>query len=339
MGGRALAALAVLLTLVASGCGGSVRTAVDQTGRWERAAPADEGVDAARLRALDRALRRRYTDVLSFLVARDGRLVFEGYYRGRSRDTIFDVYSVTKSVTSALVGIALRDGRIKSLDQTLGDYFDGRAAPAARRITVRQLLTMTAGWAENDGTLDEAEPVRDWVRFLSARPLSSPPGLRFGYDGGSSHLLSALVHRATGLPLEELARRELWAPLGIRKPFWTSDRIADNTGATGLQLRARDMAKLGQLYLQRGRWGGRQIVPAWYVDASTRRQVPAAGIARGYGYQWWIVDGGFAAVGFAEQVVAVFPKLDLVVAATTDPSPRPGVWDLIREYVLPAARG
>jgi CubicO group peptidase (beta-lactamase class C family) len=313
VGRRALSLLAV--ALVAAGCGSRNGTP-GPVGQVSAAAAVHEGFAPAKLRAADR--RFRATPALaSVLVSRHGRLVFERYYRGARRSEDANVFSVTKSVVSALVGIALREGKLRSLDQRLVDFFPGELAagtdPRVRTITLRDLLTMTSGYRE---PLIAASD--DWVRTLLNRPLSSDPGTAFSYDDGSAHLAGAALAQATGETLQAYAQRKLFGPLGIHPARWSTDGQGHSLGSTGLFLRPRDLLRLGELYLEDGRWHGRQVVPASWVRESTRTHVR---IPHGYayGYFWWVDTGphsGFLALGYAGQTIAVFPKLGLVVTTT-----------------------
>jgi CubicO group peptidase (beta-lactamase class C family) len=253
----------------------------------------------------------------SVLVMRHGRLVFERYYHGAEGDVERNVFSVTKSVLSALIGIALEDGKLRSLDQKLVDVFphelERDTDPRVRAITLRDLLSMTAGYQET-----QIFATDDWVRTLMNRPLAFDPGTTFSYDDGSAHLLSAVLTQATGVSALDLARRELFGPLGIDASRWSSDGQGRSTGSTGLWLRSRDLLTFGQLYLEEGRWRGRQLVPAAWIRRSTTTQVEIPG-GYAYGYLWWVntgPHGGFLAQGYAGQMIAVYPRLDLVVAVT-----------------------
>jgi CubicO group peptidase (beta-lactamase class C family) len=248
---------------------------------------------------------------------RRGRLVFERYYHGATADQQRNVFSVTKSVVSALVGIALRDGDLRSLDQRLVDFFPEKLERSTdegvRTITLRDLLTMTAGYRS-----EQVFATDDWVRTLMNRPLASVPGVTWAYDDGSAHLVSAVLTKATGTSVESFARRKLFGPLGIRPGLWTSDGQGHSLGSTGLHLRPRDLLALGRLYLQNGKWHGRQIVPASWIHTSTATQTSIPG-GYAYGYLWWVNTGphkGFLAQGARGQIVAVYPRYDVVIAIT-----------------------
>ncbi len=275
------------------------------------AANARSGFDSARL---DRELRAE-PGFLAVLVERDNHLIFERYYRGSAVRARLDVFSMTKSITSTLVGIALGERKLGGLDERLGDFFPKEVRAASdrrvRTITLRQLLTMTAGYAVFPAVRPD-----HWVRTLIERPLASDPGTSFTYDGGSTHLLSAVLTKATRVSTQRFARRALFGPLGIRAARWDSDGEGYSLGDTGLWLSARDLLRLGELFLHGGRWHGRQVVPAGYVRDATRWHAGLGG-GVGYGYGWWILAShrptAFAALGYGGQAIAVFRSLHAVV--------------------------
>jgi CubicO group peptidase (beta-lactamase class C family) len=355
---RALTLAAAIAFL--AGCGGGngdttaspiapVDAPVDETNRWALVDPTGEGVDAAALVRANRQARDGSANVTSLLVARHGRLVFEGYYRATTAAHRSPVYSITKSVTSALVGIAARDGKLADLDRPVVAHLP-HVAPLviderARRITLRHLLTMSAGWVvrgsiATSGGLDALRDP-DPAGAAFRRPLLATPGEQFGYDGASSHLLSLVVAQATGTATADFAQRELFAPLGIPRPRWERDANGTALGATGLHLSPRDLAKLGQLFLQRGRWGAEQLIPERYAADATKPQISVGVPDESYGYQFWVSKGAarnYAAVGYGGQSVTVFPRLDAVVVVMSqaaDPAGREAN-DLIYDFVVPA---
>jgi CubicO group peptidase (beta-lactamase class C family) len=347
-----IAVAAVLLTLAAAGCGSGGPAAVDRSGKWSLADPAAEGVDPGRLAAADEFARTSVPALTSLLVARHGRLVLERYYHLGSPNQPVPVFSVTKSVLSTLVGIALAEGRLRTLDVRLGDALADRiprgADPEVRSITLRELLTMTSGFGSTEhhpfGGGGDYRTAPDWVRSILGSMLISRPGTLFAYDNGGAHVISALLQRRVGVTAAEFARGHLFGPLRIAHPKWTSDRQGISDGATGLWLRPRDLAKLGELYLRRGRWAGWQLVPAEYIDAATTRQV-STGTGTGglgYGYLWWIYGGGNGiprlalALGSGGQMVLVSRTQDAVVEMTSDAetdSPPPEELELARRVL------
>jgi CubicO group peptidase (beta-lactamase class C family) len=286
------------------------------------------------------------SNVRAVLVSVCGKIVLERYEKSTASD-FHHVASVTKSVTSTLVGMALAEGSIKSLDQTLvqllPQHLKDMTAPVAA-ITLRQLLTMTAGLYEDraDGSAGPWEQSTNFVTGILREGVHRPPGDQFGYSSGTSHLLAAIVVQATGRPLLDYARDKLFDPLGIvtrpaAQPLavqanaaayekagfaWPVDHQGINIGGVLLKMRPRDMVKLGQLYLDGGRWNGKQILPAaWVRDATTARVWAGGRGGSNYGYQWWVTTAGkdpaYAAVGYGGQLIEVVPRLKLVVVFST----------------------
>lgn len=271
------------------------------------------------------------------LVARNGRIVLERYYGGAGAVDHFEVYSVTKSVVSMLVGISIVERNIGTVEQLFGDYLHEAATAAederVAEITIKQLLTMTAGFPD-----EQATGKNILLKLITLRRLAHPPGTKWEYDNGSAHIVSAIVHRAAGVSARQYAQQKLFGPLGIEPGAWPTDAEGINLGSTGLTLTLRDMAKLGELYLREGRWRDRQVVPKRWVELSTRDRVDTDDPDVGYGYYWWIgrKTKSFAAIGFGGQIVAVHPEQGLVVAIVSDPKNPPDTRELINERILPA---
>jgi CubicO group peptidase (beta-lactamase class C family) len=350
------------------------------TAGWRTAAPDRQGMDPAVLDDLDAVVPDSYPGVRSLLVARHGYLVYERYWQGVDAGDGHNSFSVTKSVVSALVGLALRDRHLQGLDQTVGellaDHLPANADPRLGQVTLEQLLTMTSGLAGDDavvggrdGISDAMAQSRDWVGHILSQRLVATPGERWAYSSASSHLLSAIVADATGQSTLAFARAELFGPLGIATDHALEQRVRDwppapaelaayeqatvawprdpqgyHVGGGFLRLPARDLAKLGYLYLNGGRWDGTQVVPADYVAASTRPQVDPSMGSGGYGYQWWVTNEtgreSFRAEGFGGQLIQVIPDLDLVVVITGDPDQgRQNPADLVGAVIVSAVTG
>jgi CubicO group peptidase (beta-lactamase class C family) len=302
----------LVIALVAAGCAASAeethRQPIPRSPVWEQAAPESVGLDPRVIAEADRLARTKLRGVTSLLVARHGRLVVERYYAGLQASDQVPVFSITKTFVSALVGIALADGRLRSIDERLVAVLPETQSP----ITLRQLLTMTAGFGRSL-SFQLTDPTA-----LANRPLVNEPGTTFNYDSGSSDLLAAVLKRATGMTAAQYAQRRLFAPLGIRGARWPSSR-----GGSGLILRPRDLLAFGQMYLDSGKWRGRRVVSSAWVRASTRTQVHVPreqALSEGYGYNWWIGDRAprlFAAHGYLGQALVVFPQLDTVVVVTS----------------------
>lgn len=302
---------------------------IDVSDAWVWANPADVDMDAA---LLDVAARQA-ADIPRFrslLVARRGRLVFEQYFGSATASTLHDVRSVTKSIVSMLTGIAHAEGFLPNLDASIGQFLgaDYVLDAADWRVRVWHLLTMSSGYAWNEHSGDDYNlwiGASDQVQYVLDRPQVSTPGQQFTYDSGAAHVLAVVVEHATGMSLPLLAKRYLFDPAGISSVQW--EQLADGhvNGAAGIQLRARDLLRLGQLVLQNGRSGSRQIVPADWIDAATKPAFlwrDALGHQGGvsYGYLWWTTDQprAFFAWGYGGQYLYVLPDRALVVLVTTD---------------------
>lgn len=341
---------------------------------WAVAAPADEGFDAATLCAVGPALEARpESNAHAVLVVRHGRLVYERYFAGEDQRwgqplgriahdaaTRHDLRSITKSVTSLLVGIALDIGWIKDIDapvlSLLPQYADLRS-PEKDRITLRHLLTMSSGlaWSEDLPYSDPRNSERlmsdapDPYRYVLEQPFTTAPGEQWVYSGGSTALLSAVLQQVSGRSIEVMAREMLFAPLGIEDVEWVRYPNGDPVAASGLRLRPRDIAKIGRLVLDHGAWQGQQIVSAGWIAQSTTRQI-AAEDQIDYGFQWWLGHsrvGGqdlrwSAGVGWGGQRLFLVPDRDLLVVVTAGLYDQPDEQDalgrtVLERYVLPAA--
>ena len=313
---------------------GGSRTAARQaaadywpTHGWRIAEPEEHGVEALTLEAVDARVPAEVPALSALLAARHGYIFFERYYGGQDPENPINVRSVTKSVTGTLAGAALRAGLLDGLEQTVGETIPERiperADPRVSDVTLWQWLTMTSGlqWdAVGDWQRLLAAP--DWVAMTLGLPVVGIPGETYVYNTGGSHVLGVTVAKAASKPLEDYAAETLFGPLGITP----GDRIQSPQGevsaGSGLELTARDMLKLGQLYLRNGEWDGEQIIDAEYAAAATTWQSAgdATGAWAGYGYQWWITTTGagypaYFALGYGGQHIFVVPALDLVVVA------------------------
>lgn len=299
---------------------------------WEIARP--ESVNISRA-SLDEVYSRfvsedQYYNAKSLLIAKDGKLVFEAHVRDpRDRDRFTHVVSVTKSITSLVFGIVLSEGFIDSLDQTLYSIMPEKFPPDERKktITLRHLLTMTSGLLiDNDDFSVElfvGKPADPIIYFLD-KPLYALPGERFYYRDVDPHLVSYAIQRLTGKTEEQWARERLFSQLGITDYYWESDHTGITAGAIGLHLRARDMAKIGQMVLDHGRWDGIQIVDSTWITVSTQMQVLTDSPpprAYQYGFYWWIIpdSDAFSAWGHGGSFIYVAPSRQMVIVMTSMP--------------------
>jgi CubicO group peptidase (beta-lactamase class C family) len=285
-------------------------------------------MDPARLLEVIPFIIEKNLNIRSLLVVRNGYLVWENYYAQGMPDRAATIHSVTKSVTSAVVGLARGQGYLPDLDTPLPDllpgYFDAQTEPGKRKITFRNLLTMTAG-LQPVRVRDRSLLLRwyfapDPARFTLDLPLEHPPGEVFAYSNPLSHLLSVILTEQTGRPLLDLAQERLFGPLGFKPSIWPKDAKGYYGGHGGLHLTSRQMARFGFLYLNQGRWEEKQVIPAQWVRVSTQAQVKA-GPDYDYGFQWWVrpVNGcpSYRAWGHGGQFIVVVPDLDLVVVVTS----------------------
>ncbi len=292
--------------------------------------PRAGGVDAERLAARAAGLPQ----LRSLLVSWQGRLVAEHYAKGVRATTLANVKSASKGIITALVGVAIAQGHIPSVDTPLSTWFPavGRDADTRKRtLTLEHLLTMQTGLASTSGRNYGAwVRSRDWVRAALARPMVSDPGTTMEYSTGTSHVLSAILTRATGMSTWAFARETLARPLGFTLARWPRDPQGIYFGGNDMLLTPRQMVQVGEVYRRDGvappdaTTPGAQLVPAAWVQASctprTRSQYDAD---REFGYGWWIQDiGGHTACfawGYGGQYIMVFRDLDLVVVATSSP--------------------
>lgn len=315
---------------------------------WIVADPAEENVDPSLPATLDEILPT-YPAVTGFVVIRNGVIVSEHYANGYGPEDRIDIRSVTKSVVGTLIGIALERGDLASLDQTIGEVIPDRipdgADPATAGITIRSLLTMTSGLDWNYRTdYSRLEASDDPLSLTLSQPVVAEQGSIYVYNSGGSHVLGVMLETVTGRQLEAYADAVLFRPLGIERGRWRETPQGEAIGGYGLFLTPRDMARLGLLYLQEGRWNGEQLLSADYIEDATTYQSDGDGTGgTPYGYQWWVTDASgydaFFALGFGGQYIYVVPDLDLIVVAAVGferrpvelRSPRP----IIEEIVIP----
>jgi CubicO group peptidase (beta-lactamase class C family) len=339
---------------------------------WPRAALADAGFASDLSEQIDARVRDgSFENLHAVLVARGGKLVLERYYEGRDEvwgrargrvvvgpDTLHDLRSITKSIVGLLYGIALSGGEVPALDAPLVDQFpeypDLALDPMRRRMIVAHALTMMLGTEWDEG-LSYADPrnsehamelADDRYRFVLDRPMVAEPGTRWVYNGGATAVLGRLIAKGSGRSLRDYAERRLFAPLRIGEFEWVRGHDGEFIAASGLRLRPRDLARIGQLVLDGGRFEGRQIVPGEWLEQSFRMHARADGLD--YGYHWWLGPGAGSApswvAGFGNggQRLFVMPRLDLLVVVMAGNYNQPDAWKLpvaiITEIVLPGLR-
>jgi len=295
-----------------------------------------------KIKKLEQSIQQSYGNTTGLLVRKDGRTLYEGYFNGFAAENAGHVYSVTKSVFSILIGIAIDLGRIKSLDETVLSFFPDYAVKpgetSIQNITIRHLLTMTAPYRYDTEPYEEfftsPNPITTALDYLGGE---APIG-KFRYSAiGGTHILSGILARATGTSTFDFATERLFAPLGINVPRniilhsaeehfavmndkttrgWVVDPQGSNMASWGLFLTPDEMAKIGQLYLNSGNWNGEQIVSREWIAESTQEQSRCVEWGNlGYGYLWWIIDAeSYAALGDGGNVIYVNHKNNMVIA-------------------------
>lgn len=292
---------------------------------WRPGKPAAFGLSQPRLAEARTFSEDKATDAL--LVIRHGYIVAEWYFEGYKRGQLHESTSMAKSVTSILVGIALDEGKIRSVGQPAAEYFPEwlQAADPHNRISIVHLLSMTSGlnWDSQEDT-QRMKAGSNWLSYALERPVAVSPGTRWLYSNGDATLLSGIVRKATGASLFDYGREKLFRPLNLRRIKWGHDGSGTTDGGSGIEATARDYSKIGLLYLKRGRWEKQQIVSESWVNLSTR----TSPVAKDYAYLWWrfpegppALENAFYAHGARGQYLLVIPKLDMVVTRLGRSSP------------------
>jgi CubicO group peptidase (beta-lactamase class C family) len=371
----------VLMVLQLWSCRGSsfvYEEPVDLGDGWPTAELSEVGLDAQPfIELIDEISAADERAVHGILVVKDGRLVLEEYFDGYRFDyddpqfrgdrveydalTRQNLMSVTKAVTGALVGIAIDEGHVAGVDESVVAYFDqydGLSPGEKDKITVEHLLTMTSGleWNEWDVPLTDADNndliqlfiVDDPIEYILAKPLEHEPGTYWYYSGGDVNLLGEIFKRSTGTSIDEYAQTHLFEPLGITDYQWRYLNTDVVYAAGELELRPRDLAKFGWLYLSDGRWNGTKVISSTWIENSIREHVSIPGRSAdgdGYGYQWFTqryehngqtIDAAIR-TGWGGQAVVVFPSLDTMVVLTGgDYVLQTQVSELVSRHVVPA---
>jgi len=341
---------------------------------WQTASLENESVAPEKIISLVEGIRSgEYKNISSVLIVRNGKLILEEYFPRDEADrrakafrsvALQEITSATKSVTSVLIGIAIDRHLIRGVDEKVSTFFPEYADLFADRekdkLRLRDLLTMCAGLSWDEWTVPYSDARNSYIqmlrspdpiRFVFEQKVVAPPGTRFDYSSGISLALGQIIRKVSGLAVDKFAERNLFEPLGITDFYWSKypDEIVQTGG--GLFIRPRDVAKIGQLYLDGGRWNGKQVVSQKWIKESTVKHVSASLIpkavrADGYGYQWWLssIPNGehaidtYSARGRGGQFVLVAPAERLVVVFTSPPE-NPLTFqplDLLQRHILPA---
>ena len=321
-----------------------------RSGRLPRSLPGTQGVAADGLLNFVNAIEAENLNVHSLMVVRHGQVVAEGWWNPYSPDLKHTLYSLSKSFTSTAVGMAVAEGKL-SVDDTVLSFFPAdRPATISDNLAamrVRDLLTMTTGHDKDTTATVRANGNQNWIRTFLAQPVDHQPGTHFVYNSGATYMLSAIVQHVTGQTLLDYLKPRLFGPLGIEGADWEVDPNGINTGGWGLRVRTEDIAKFGQLYLQKGLWNGKRLIAANWIADATRSHIlqPTADEStrnssdwlQGYGYQFWRCrHDAYRGDGALGQYCIVLPKQDAVIAITAETGNMPAILNAVWAHILPA---
>jgi CubicO group peptidase (beta-lactamase class C family) len=306
--------------------------------RSPRSTPEAQGISSSAIMAFVREAEQKIDALHSIMIVRHGHVVAEGWWAPYGANTRHELYSLSKSFTSTAVGLAIAEGKLSLNDPVLKFFpMEGPANPSnnLKLMRVHDLLRMSTG--------HQTEPLlQPSVKAFLAFPVAHKPGTHFMYNTPATYMLSAIVQKVTGQTVLDYLRPRLFEPLGIEDPTWGTSSEGISFGGYGLNVRTEDIARFGQLYLQKGKWQGKQLVPAAWVDAATARQIsngsnPQSDWDQGYGYQFWRCRyGAFRGDGAFGQYCIVMPEQDAVIAITSGVKDMQAVLNLVWDKLLPA---
>ena len=297
-----------------------------------------EGMDTEKIEQVTRQIMGgQFAGIHSLIIVRNGKLVHEAYFDDYDRSDLQTVYSITKSISSALIGIAIDDGLIHSENDTILSFFPEYSIQnqIKKNIKLHHLLTLTSGFEWDEKNYPYSDPRNtetqmvaedDWMKFVLDQPMMSTPGTEWVYNTGSVHLLSGIIKHTSGMFVDAYAEQELFKPLGIQSYEWNKDPQGyPCTGGTqqGLRLKSRDVAKFGYIFLNEGKWDNLQVVPEAWVKTSTSKHVDISS-EQGFGYLWRTgaqtfkgkIIPHFYAAGYGGQTIHIAPELDLMIVFT-----------------------
>ncbi|MFT3701951.1 MAG: serine hydrolase [Agriterribacter sp.] len=316
-----------------------------------RSTPEAEGVSATDIHRFIDAANKSKNEFHSFVFVRHGNVIAEGWWDPYKSSLKHTLYSTSKSFTSTGIGFAVSEGKIKLTDKVVS-FFPGELpdtiSPLLAGLTIKNLITMSVG----QGPDPTGAIIKDtgWVRHFFTTPIIDTPGTKFLYNSAATYMLSAIIQKVTGQKLLDYLQPRLFEPLGIRGMDWEVSTEDINTGGWGLRLKTEDLAKFGQLYLQKGMWKGKQVLPKEWIDEATTLKIKTAADtavtqkansdwAQGYCYQFWRCrNNAFRADGAFGQYIIVMPDKDAVIAITSETSDMQSILNLVWEYLLPSMK-
>ncbi|MFD2934327.1 serine hydrolase domain-containing protein [Spirosoma flavum] len=345
--GFGAAGLAIATTLPTTGW-----TLPTKSGKLPRSLPETQGVAPGGLLDFVNTIEAEKLNVHSVMVLRHGQVVAEGWWAPYAPQLKHTLYSLSKSFTSSAVGMAVAEKRLTVEDKVVSFFPKDVPATISKNLAamrVKDLLTMSTGHDKDTTPALRGGADTNWIKSFLAQPVEHEPGTFFVYNSGATYMLSAIVQKLVGQPIIEYLKPRLFGPLGIEGEDWEVDPNGINTGGWGLRLRTEDIAKFGQLYLQKGIWNGKRLISeAWIADA-TRMEVQSKGgkgdasvndWIQGYGYQFWRCrNDAYRGDGAFGQYCIVLPKEDAVVAITSESGNMQGILDAVWNHILPALRG
>jgi len=330
--------LATLLAMVSILAAGPLHA---QSVALPRSTPEAQGVSSNAIQNFIETADREVNSMHSFMLVRHGHVVAEAWWAPESAERPHVLWSLSKSFTSTAVGLAVADGKL-SVDDRVLKFFpdDAPAEPSAnlKAMRVRELLTMNAGH-QDELNWRAAE---HWVKAFLSHPVPHKPGSHFRYNTPATYMLSAIVQQVTGETVLDYLTPRLFEPLGIEKPTWETSPQNISIGGYGLYLRTEDIAKFGQLYLQRGQWNGKQLIPETWIEAATSKQVsngsdPTKDWDQGYGFQFWRSrHNAYRGDGKDGQFCIVLPDQDAVIAITANTGDMQAELNVVWDQLLPA---
>jgi CubicO group peptidase (beta-lactamase class C family) len=277
------------------------------------------------------------------MLLRHGKVVAEGWWAPYSAEAPHSLYSLSKSFTSTAIGLLIDEGKLRLDDKVLKFFPDDAPADASdnlKAMRIRDLLCMATGHAKEP----PRPPTQSWVKAFLAQPVPFKPGTHFLYNTSATYVLSAIAQKVTGKTLLEYLKPRLFEPLGIKDPTWEKSPQGISAGGYGLSIRTEDIARFGQLYLQKGKWQGKQLVPAAWIKEATSRQIangsnPKSDWNQGYGYQLWRCrHGAYRGDGAFGQYCIVLPDQDAVIAITSGVRNMQEVLNLVWDKLLPGMK-
>ncbi len=314
-----------------------------------RSSPEQQGISSADILAFIEAADEDVDTMNSFMLIRHGHVVAEGWWAPYDRDTPHVLYSLSKSFTSTAVGLAINEGKLSLDDQVLKFFPDEAPAEPTtnmKSMRVRDLLRMNTG-NQMEAPIRADDPTKQkgtWVKTFLEHPVPFKPGTHFLYNSPATYMASAIVQKVTGQTVLDYLRPRLFEPLGFKDPQWVMSPQGITAGAYGLSIRTEEIARFGQLYLQKGVWNGKQLIPASWVEQATSIQTsngsaPTSDWDQGYGYQFWRSrHNSFRGDGAFGQYCMVIPELDAVVAMTSGVRNMQQVMNLVWDKLLPAMK-